>query len=49
MESGNVDTDTWNGMLEDLQAFVNKVVIPHPLTKEERVELIEQKLAAHGW
>ena len=49
MESGNVDTDTWNGTLEDLTAFVNKVVIPTPPTLEERVAIIEQKLKDHGW
>ena len=49
MESGNVDTDTWNGSLEELQAFVNKVVIPPPPTLEERVAVIEQKLKDHGW
>jgi GH25 family lysozyme M1 (1,4-beta-N-acetylmuramidase) len=56
MESGNVDTDTWNGTLEELIAFVNKIVIPTPLTLEERLAIVEQKLKDveqklidHGW
>ncbi len=56
MESGNVDTDTWNGTLDELKAFVNGVTIPQPLTIEERLAIVEkklkeveQKLLDHGW
>jgi GH25 family lysozyme M1 (1,4-beta-N-acetylmuramidase) len=50
MESGNVDTDTWNGTLEELQAFVKNapVVIP-PVVPSTTGALAELMAWASKW
>ena len=39
MESGSLDTDTWNGSLDELKAFVARA--PAPPTVEERLTSLE--------
>jgi len=51
MESGNVDTDTWTGTIEELREFTKGTPIAPVVTGtlEERIAIVEQKLKDHGW
>jgi hypothetical protein len=44
MESGNIDTDTWNGTLDELKAFVGQR--PAPVEMDDHT-LIQQLYKLH--